>query len=510
MASINPEHSKSSMLDPRRWSNSGRVAGAAFLVILLPVLWYGPWVPLVDLTAFVGLDSYPPRLSYGPHHYYIFQITYILPLALSRILTDLGIPVSAQVSIFYLAQALVFFGVIWRVLELLVPETRLRAIFIALGTLAFWNGLFLWGGPLAFSLSAALLAVATFLSLREAACPDKSAGGLIACLVLLAVASHPFGVLFAAILVMVRFLFLARSRFHSVGMLVILFLYQIAIIRENPEPIPGQVALRLFSWYPEDLFDRINDLLNRDVTVTNGVFGAVPPALVLYFVVLGFVHLVGFICSPVVAVIAKEAPAPRMLATLNTLVLLLYLFAHDGVLISMWSQRILSFCSPITFTAGIVAPLYLFRRWRSHKSGASAGAFLRLRQAFPIALLALVLAAELPILRLGRSVAKNYQRTRETLLATGVHDSLLVVSDPEIRPFYLQCVPYLLFSDPEIVRRHLLLYTPWHTQPRHPSRLAEMQSEGGRPRYQAQFFMEGDEVAVRLVPLKDRTDIMTK
>jgi len=49
-----------------------------------------------------------------------------------------------------------------------------------------------------------------------------------------------------------------------------------------------------------------------------------------------------------------------------------------------------------------------------------------------------------------------------------------------VQPYYLRSVPFLLFSDREIVARNIVLFTEWHIQPRHPTRLVETWFDLGR------------------------------
>jgi hypothetical protein len=63
---------------------------AGIAVMLLPVFWF-PYPPFHDLVAFVGMQSYPPKMSYGPVHYYGFQLTYFLHHLILRVSTDLGL-----------------------------------------------------------------------------------------------------------------------------------------------------------------------------------------------------------------------------------------------------------------------------------------------------------------------------------------------------------------------------------------------------------------------------------
>jgi hypothetical protein len=498
-----------SIFNPLKWPRSHQTAALCVLAIVLPVLWFGPWIPFVDLIAYTGINSYPPKLSYGPNHYYLLQATYILAVVLSRACVDLGISVPIEVALFYLGEALVFFGVMWRLMEMFVPHALTRQIFLILGILAFWDGLYLWGGPFSYAFGSTLLTIPFWLTLREASDPSRTSIWPVSVMVLLAVASHPFALIHGVILFFLRLLFLPRNRWQSVLMLVVLFFYQLIIRSENPEKEPGSVVAVLFNWYPDQLLSRIFDLFDWNNIAVHYLFGTQPTLLFIYFIFIGLVHLLGFVCSPIVAWLAREAPALRMLALLNSIVFILYLFANDNEYITFWPERILGAYSYVTYVAGIAMPLYLLNHWHFWRPVETETAPDRrpwLRRALLAAALVFMLAAEAPILQLGNAVEINYRHLRQTLFDTGVHDCILITSRPgiQIAPFYLRCEPFILFSDPAVIERHILIFTEWHVFGRHPTRLPEVDLDmRTRPRYLADFYTdENGLVSVRLKQMK--------
>lgn len=189
--------------------NPDRLVGVfGVLVVGVPPVLLGPWLPFVDLAAYVGLHNYPPQSSYGPLHHYVFQFTYIGHYALSRLLHDLGVAVGPQILLIYLLQAGVLLGVVFFALRRLVEKPWLRGVGMAAGCLSFWDGLFLWGGPLAFSLAAVCMAAATLLVLCEAQDAGKNSGLAVAGLSFLAMLCHPFALPFALLLLALRFVML--------------------------------------------------------------------------------------------------------------------------------------------------------------------------------------------------------------------------------------------------------------------------------------------------------------
>jgi hypothetical protein len=478
-----------------------RIALVGWVALLVPPLIFGPWLPLLDLVAFVGLGNYPATLSHGPLHYAVFQFTYIVHYAMSRAMAACGIGAGAQIVVFYLLQGVGCFAVVSRLLPRLVPEAWWAGLAVAVGTLAFWNGFFLWGGPLPFSLAATALAVATFCALREAEAPERCDRLLVPLLAMVAVACHPFALLFAVILAALRWVFVPARRGQTIALGAGLLVFGWIVVRDSPESGAASGVPGLFGWPLTQIPQRLIELFAVSPSFSEQLFGFCPAGLRIYFLLLGAIHLAGFVASPVVAVVARESRALRMLAALNSVVALIYLCSRQNdFMIPGWPWRILTFYSPFLFVAGIAAPAYLIRRWRPawlrvmHRPAKAAWAV-------PVAVVGLLAVAQIPVLGLGGQVGRSYERTRGQILQSGVANAFVVITDIDaIQPFYLRSVPFLLFGDPQIVARNVHLFTEWHIQNRHPTRLAETWLDLGRPAYQAAFSTSAQGLEVRLVP----------
>lgn len=478
------------------------VAALALLAVALPPLLLGPWLPFVDLTAYVGLHNYPPPASYGPLHYYVFQFTYIGHYALSRLMHDLGISVGPQIVLVYLLEAVALLGVMVFSLRRLVESPWLRAVGTAAGCLAFWDGLFLWGGPLAFELAAVCVAVAIFLTLREAHEPEKRAGAAVAVLMLTAMVCHPFALPFALLVVALRGVMLPGTRWGSAALAAALAGFAVVIARDGApgERVTFAQLSGLLDFTPGGIAERMKALFLRDAWCAQKLFGFVPAALRGYFGLMSVVHLAGFVCAPLLVVFARDHRALRMLGVLVSAVAVLYFSASEaaGNPVPEWPQRILAVHSPFTFLAGFAGPIFLLARLRARRRLALP-APAALRWVAPPVLLAWAVAAQVPILALSESVRRNHESLRERLVQSGIRDAYVVFSDIEdIQPFCLRVLPFLLFSDPEIVGRNLICATEWHHQARHPTRLTEAAFDLGRPRYLARFSMAGGRVQLEL------------
>ena len=89
--------------------NRGLFLVAIVVVVVLPTL-NAALIPFADLVAFSHLNSFPSKLSYGPIHYYVVEMTYIVPHLISRTLLDFGIPASQQVFFYYALQVVFWAG----------------------------------------------------------------------------------------------------------------------------------------------------------------------------------------------------------------------------------------------------------------------------------------------------------------------------------------------------------------------------------------------------------------
>jgi hypothetical protein len=186
---------------------------------------------------------------------------------------------------------------------------------------------------------------------------------------------------------------------------------------------------------------------------------------------------------------------------LNCGVFALYLFSRENSVISLWPQRILTFHACVTYLAGVATPWYLWKTWRRSPSAAPPARPWLLPVAEGAALVFL-LAVQIPVFRLGPALEANYRSAKQALFATGLRDAVLVSRIANIEPFFVRAVPFLLFSDPEVIERQLLISTEWHTQPRHPTRVAETALASGRPRFAATFSKErGGLLTLQLKPL---------
>jgi len=477
------------------------IALLAALVIALPPLVVVTWLPFLDLVAYVGLNSFPAKLSSGPFHFAVFQLTYIIHYAITRLMGDLGISLPAQIKLLYLLQAGVSFFIIWRCLEDLITSSFLRCIGIALGALAFCDGLFIWGGPLAFSLAATALSGATFLTLRDVESPP-SGNGRVALLALLSVLCHPFALPFALLVGTLRMVFVPSARLATPAWMIALLALGWAIKNDSVETATATQLTSMIALDGGEVSRRFTELFIADHAILGQLFGTAPGVLAAYLTLLGAIRFAGFITAPAVAYLAKDSPRLRALMVYETVLAVLYFTStNKSPIIPWWPQRILTFNSPFLLVAGLAGPIYLIHRYLTGR--ATPPTERRVSPALvwgcPIAILATLAYAQIPLLQFGEKIGASLDRSRTSLLKTQVTGAYLRASNLDaIQPFYLRCVPFLLFSDRELVAKNLILFTEWHDQLRHPTRLTENWFDLGRPRFLAQFSATDGVVDVRL------------
>lgn len=504
---------RSSMREPTLLTALG-----AALTLLLPALFFGPWLPFIDLVSFVGMNAYPPQMSYGPLHYYTFQFTYAGHYALSRLLTDLHVSVPWQILTFYLLQVTVCFTVVYRSLTRLVENPWWRCVGIALGTLAFWDGVFLWGGPLAFSLAGACVTLATFLTMQEASQPEIRSGLLITLLLGFAIFCHPFAAFFGLVVCGLRFLFVCRRRWQTLLLVGGIIAYAFVIIRDSPpsEASASGSLAALFGFSLHQIGLRLTNLFVRDEEFMTALFASTPWPSRLLFWLYGFLHLSGFLLSPLILWRERTGGWRRMLATLNTAIGIIYLFSWEApdTPIPEWPQRILTLYAPFTFLGGFVGWTYIYALWRRRSAPEKSTFVPRLAWLLPPALLVYLVVVQTPVLALGSTIAAHYHKVRDGILQSKLSNAYIVVSGMDnVRPFYLRSIPFLLFSDRDLIARHLTFATEWHFQDRHPSKLTEIWFNLGRKRYLAQFAAPKAVLSVNLIeqpsdrfPVIEKTD----
>jgi hypothetical protein len=146
----------------------------------------------------------------------------------------------------------------------------------------------------------------------------------------------------------------------------------------------------------------------------------------------------------------------------------------DQDLIWWWPQRILTYYSIITYAAGILAPVVLFSWAQKHvkslrfgfNNGIQATTWI-LVAAFTVWLV----FSESSLFQFSRVIERVYADTKKSLLDSGMTNTQLTFSGLNVKPFGLRCVPYILFSDPDVIQRKILICTDWHAEPRHPMRI---------------------------------------
>src|SRR5207245_109808 len=138
--------------------------------------------------------------------------SYILVHLLSRIATNFGIPPNTQVLLYYLLQSLSFYLAVSYLLLRLLRQDLFLCVALLFAPLALSDGLFLWGGPLVYSLAAVPLAATVVLIVRSELDATKPPALPLLLLVLVGAICHPFALPFFAVIYAAAFVASRRQR----------------------------------------------------------------------------------------------------------------------------------------------------------------------------------------------------------------------------------------------------------------------------------------------------------
>jgi hypothetical protein len=480
-------------------------------IIILPSLIYGPWIPFVDLIGVTSLGCYPAKLSYGPEHYSLFQITEILPFYLSRIGLDLNIKVSTQVILYYLLQAFISYYVITSICSIIINNVYLRIVTATLGSLAFWNGVSLWGGPLPYSLAASLVSLIVLDTVTEINNENQSKSFLYFTVIsLLATCSHPFSIPFTIGIFTLRLIFLNRNRYKDILIIIILVITTYIILKDSPPSTDPRISITAESYKPINILSKLFGVDNNSIApltpihyskianlflwnafVTKYLFNVSSIFISTFYILLGIIHLTGFGLSLIVSFLSNVRKDLRFISILNSSIFILYLLSIDNLIISQWPQRILLFFSYITFITGIILPYYLYKKYIKsiYIIKICNKIFYNWIIFVEIFIIVLVIKVQIPVLELGTNIEKNFNKINAEILNTNIKNSVLLVDDVNrIAPFYLRSIPLLLYSSSSLIERNIQIVTEWQEVPRIPIRIDGL--DKFKPNYKSIFYTE--------------------
>jgi hypothetical protein len=464
------------------------VAIAAGVVVLVVPPFLVPYPPFHDLLAMVGLQSYPPRLSYGPTHYYVFQLTYILHHIISRLCVDIGIGTHGQSRLYYLIHALGYFAVTVGLLNRFVRQVRVRAVAILLGAMAFTDGMFVIGGPFPFSLVGVLLMISLLLisEARETGRPP-SRFALVA-LAFLAMMCHPFAAPFLLLLYGVNFVLSPPQRVTSAVVFVLVAAYAVLIGRESPESVSSAQLWQLFDPNLPHVWHNFAEALGWDSNWIRLLMGDPVPLVSAYVNTIAAIKLLGGLLGVVFFRRLWRNESLRLLLVLNLAFLAMFATGVDVTynwIIAQWPWRIWSITNPLLYSFGVIAAVEIAGGLKWPKMPE-----IRWNWAYPVlgVLAVVLLAAQSQLFAKGRMVESARRDLRATVIQSGAHDALVTWSGANnIEPYFLRSVPFLMFSDPDLIARNLLFATDWQTMGRHNTHIPELTFASDRPRLNMEF-----------------------
>lgn len=473
---------------PMKLCRETLVAIAAGLVVLVVPPFLVPYPPFHDLVQVIGLQSYPPRMSFGPTHYYVFQLTYILHHLISRLCMDIGIGTQGQSRLYYLIHALGYFAVTVGLLNRFVRNQRFRAVAILLGALAFTDGMFVIGGPLPFSLVGVWLMLSVLLisEARETGLPPSRAS--LVGLALLAMLSHPFAAPFLLLLYAVNFALSPRQRVTSAVVFVLVALYAVLVSQDSPESVSRAQLWQLFDPNLPHVWHNTVEALGWDSNYIRLLLGDPVPLVSAYVNAIAAIKLLGGLLGIACFRRLWRNPSLRFLLVMNLAFLGMFVTGVDviaGWIVAQWPWRIWSIANPLLYSFGVIAAAELAGSVQWPKLPMP-----RWNWAYPVlaALTVVLLAAQNQLLSKGRMVQSTLQDLKATVIQSGAHDAVVTWSgERNIYPYFLRCVPTLLFSDPDMIARNLTIVMDLKAFARHNTRVPEVDFASPRPRLTMEF-----------------------
>jgi len=449
-------------------------------------------VPFLDLVAFTHLNDAPAERRAGPDHYYTFQLTYMVHHVAARVLSASGLDGFAQAKFFYLLQVLLTYAGL-SILLCHWAGWRFAIFCLPVLVLSEYDGLFLWGGPLAFSLMGLtiFLAGAAVFALPERLSSRRPLSFVF--LPLVAVAAHPFGIPLCALFLASFFLVPAASRDRPwciIGALAVAG-YGLVIARDSAgvgQAVSAsaylgiQVTAAQIIARAEEFFTHDRELAATFVNESGRGLDRLIEFLVGLKMV-GFVYSAFALLRALVARVSGRESRAHVAATvplhtLNLVFLLYYLVAPDPHGVSTWPQRILSVGKPFSVLCGLLAchavVEWSAEQWRRVRLARWSGwrwlGWLAVA-GYLAGALQFLLPLQEQVFANGEVLLRERNRLKAAIVPAHAGDIVRFTGLDYLKPLWLRAVPFMLFDDPDVVAQGTLVATEWHFHPQHNAKI---------------------------------------
>jgi hypothetical protein len=371
---------------------------------------------------------------------------------------------------------LVAFFVLSKIYTIFFKNGKMYYFATAASLFAVWDGLFLWGGPLPFSLAAALFSIAFYYYIREGAYSEDNSIKITAIL-FLACTSHPFAIPFVLILLGVRFLVQSNNtqRVKALLCMVPIFCFAALIMIDSPESDVKAELLKLVSFHINNLIKNVKMLYLSPKVITEFIYSErMPKTLQIFFWVRSSIILLGFALSAICMFLKSTSRPHRYLYVYVFVTLLLYLTSVDVTdVIVEWPARILSFSGIFLFASGFIVIHQLISKTRLTRPITMAASAWGNA---PLIILIVCMSAIHTYLPFNIFYPKskifqfNYLQVRSQLIEEA-SNCFITFRYANLNPYYLHSMEKLLFSDKKIIASGILLENDWHKLQRHNTRV---------------------------------------
>jgi hypothetical protein len=338
--------------------------------------------------------------------------------------------------------------------------------------LSFWSGLFIWGGPTAYSIGVFLNLYGTLIIYKEAVSNNHKTL-LLGLVQVLAVLSHPFIVLYCFITLFCRFLYVINERKSTIIIFIILLLYSLLISKDNPESYSFASLLQETTLIP-DIFSRLYEIINIEISFAYILFGDIDNYYFYRFYTLfkNLIILLGFFNSIFIIFYFNKLKIELKLLTIQTIIYFFsFLFCPTIDYAAFLPQRNFLAISTLSFVSGIVLTRFLILNNSFTKFYNYEFIFKKIKIKFDYILIFLFFITSLLMQKeifYGKSkiIDKQFSSIKSYLIENS-RDSVISYFRKTERPFYYMHVFLYLFSDKDIINSNIYIITFWHEQLRH-------------------------------------------
>lgn len=449
--------------------------GLSLLALIVPPL-ITRVLPLTDLEGFVHLNGFPAHRSFGPEHYYLFQLTYIVHHVFFRIMSLLSLSAGVQSHIAFYIQIFVFFTSNVLILKRISNSKLTLALGITLFSFGIYEGFFLWGGPFAFSLMAYLFIGWIYYNMFT----DQPRIYYPIVTPILLTMIHPHAIIFIFIYLLAVFVVYKSVEIKNIlAASITCCLMGYLISREHPL---GESSILHFSIGQtlvephlslQILWDRCRSLFSFDALAVRQLYHSKLSFLETYWIVCDFIRILGWVGSLLILFNGVKSKNNSLkVCAAFTLFAVIYYFIHPlSFPVNAWYLRILLVVRGPSLLLGI----YFIQSLSMSRIINFSEKIKNRIQPYAIGVCVLVICLltsdNFKLMNFGNKIEEAYFELKRQIEPISGPAFITQINWENLSPHSMRIVPFLLFDDPDLVRKNIYTHSEWHRDLQHNSRI---------------------------------------